>query len=61
MSGDQILLAELSLLGRFNEIPDVTFFSRVHARKTSRVSTLRARTLVVDPPWEADATSAGGS
>lgn len=50
MSGDQILLAELSLLGRFYEIPDVTFSSRVHAGKTSRASTLRARALVVDPP-----------
>jgi glycosyltransferase involved in cell wall biosynthesis len=49
MSGDQILLTELSLLGRFYEIPDVTFSSRVHIGKTSRVSTLRARALVVDP------------
>lgn len=52
MSGDQILLTELSLLGRFYEIPNVTFFSRVHMGKTSRVSTLRARALVVDPALE---------
>ncbi len=50
MSGDQILLRELSLLGRFYEIPDVTFLSRVHARKSSRISSLRARALAVDPP-----------
>ena len=55
MSGDQILLTELSLLGRFFEIPDVTFFSRVHPEKTSRVSTLAARAQILDPP------SAGGS
>jgi glycosyltransferase involved in cell wall biosynthesis len=35
-SGDQILLAELSLRGRFYEIPEELFFSRVHAGKTSR-------------------------
>jgi glycosyltransferase involved in cell wall biosynthesis len=50
MSGDQILLTELSLLGRFYEIPDVEFLSRVHVGKTSRASTLKARALVVDPP-----------
>jgi glycosyltransferase involved in cell wall biosynthesis len=35
-SGDQILLAELSLKGRFYEIPEELFYSRVHAGKTSR-------------------------
>lgn len=50
MSGDQILLTELSLLGRFYEIPDVTFQSRVHTGKSSRVSTLKERALLVDPP-----------
>jgi glycosyltransferase involved in cell wall biosynthesis len=35
-SGDQILLVELSLRGRFYEIPEELFFSRVHAGKTSR-------------------------
>jgi glycosyltransferase involved in cell wall biosynthesis len=49
MSGDQILLTELSLLGRFYEIPEEIFFSRVHAGKTSSVSTLRDRALVVEP------------
>jgi glycosyltransferase involved in cell wall biosynthesis len=43
-SGDQILLAELSLMGRFYEIPEELFFSRVHPDKTSRRhSTLSAR------------------
>jgi hypothetical protein len=49
MSGDQILLTELSLLGRFYEIPDELFFSRVHGGKTSSASTLRERALVVEP------------
>jgi glycosyltransferase involved in cell wall biosynthesis len=49
MSGDQILLTELSLKGRFFEIPDETFFSRVHEGKTStRQRTLRDRATLVD-------------
>ena len=49
MSGDQILLTELSLKGRFFEIPDATFFSRVHEGKTSRRQrTLRDRATLVD-------------
>lgn len=48
MSGDQILLTELSLRGRFYEIPEEMFFSRVHAGKTSmRQRTLRERTRLV--------------
>ena len=35
-SGDQILLTELSLKGRFYEIPEEMFFTRVHPGKTSR-------------------------
>jgi len=51
-SGDQILLTELSLKGRFYEIPDEMFFTRVHPRKTSRQhSTLRERaTILADEP-----------
>jgi glycosyltransferase involved in cell wall biosynthesis len=56
MSGDQILLTELSLLGRFYEIPDVTFQSRVHTGKSSRVSTLKERALLVDPPLRGRST-----
>jgi glycosyltransferase involved in cell wall biosynthesis len=35
-SGDQILLTELSLGGRFYEIPEELFLSRIHPNKTSR-------------------------
>jgi glycosyltransferase involved in cell wall biosynthesis len=48
-SGDQILLAELSLMGRFYEIPEELFFSRAHAGKTSNVHrSLRDRAALVD-------------
>jgi glycosyltransferase involved in cell wall biosynthesis len=53
MSGDQILITELSLKGRMYEIPEELFFSRVHAQKTShRQRTLRDRATLVDhkPP-----------
>jgi glycosyltransferase involved in cell wall biosynthesis len=36
MSGDQILLTELSLRGRFYELPEEMFCLRVHEDKTSR-------------------------
>jgi glycosyltransferase involved in cell wall biosynthesis len=51
-SGDEILLVELSLKGRFYEIPKELFFTRVHSGKTSkRHSTLKARAaLVGDKP-----------
>ena len=49
VSGDQILLTELSLLGRFYELPSETFYSRVHPHKTSRQArTLRDRAALVD-------------
>jgi glycosyltransferase involved in cell wall biosynthesis len=49
MSGDQILLTELSLKGRFYEMPDELFFSRMHANKTShRQRTLRERAATID-------------
>ena len=49
ISGDQILLVELSLKGRFYELPGETFYSRVHADKTSRRQrTLRDRAALVD-------------
>lgn len=55
MSGDQILLTELSLVGRFYELPEETFFVRVHAGKTSsQQRTLRDRSRPVfqrHPGW----------
>lgn len=49
ISGDQILLVELSLKGRLYELPGETFYSRVHADKTSRRQrTLRDRAALVD-------------
>ena len=56
-SGDEILLAELSLNGRFYEIPEELFFTRVHSGKTSRRhSTLKARAaLVGNKPSRTDA------
>jgi glycosyltransferase involved in cell wall biosynthesis len=49
MSGDQILLTELSLMGRFYEIPEEMFFLRVHEGKTSRQQrTLRDRARLVN-------------
>jgi glycosyltransferase involved in cell wall biosynthesis len=55
-SGDQILLTELSLKGRFYEIPEELFFTRVHPTKTSRRhNSLRERAIVL-----ADERSANG-
>jgi glycosyltransferase involved in cell wall biosynthesis len=55
MSGDQILLTELSLKGRFYELPEEMFFVRVHAGKTSsQQRTLRDRSRLVfqrEPGW----------
>jgi glycosyltransferase involved in cell wall biosynthesis len=49
MSSDHLLLVELSLKGRFCEIPGELFFSRVHSGKTSRQArTLRDRAALVD-------------
>jgi glycosyltransferase involved in cell wall biosynthesis len=49
MSSDHILLTELSLKGRFYEIPGELFFSRVHSGKTSRQHrTLRERATLID-------------
>jgi glycosyltransferase involved in cell wall biosynthesis len=49
MSGDEILLTELSLEGSFYELPDETFYSRVHPHKTSRQQrTLRDRAALID-------------
>ena len=48
MSGDQILLTELSLAGRFYELPEEMLLLRVHAGKTSsQQRTLRDRSKLV--------------
>jgi glycosyltransferase involved in cell wall biosynthesis len=55
IGGDQILLTELSLTGRFFELPEEMLFLRVHAGSTSRQKrTLRDRSRLVfqrDPGW----------
>ncbi len=49
MSGDQILLSELSLKGRFFELSNETFLSRAHSDKTSKQHrTLRDRAALID-------------
>jgi glycosyltransferase involved in cell wall biosynthesis len=49
MAGDHILLAELSLRGRFYELPEEMFFLRVHAGKTSwQHRSLRDRATLVN-------------
>jgi glycosyltransferase involved in cell wall biosynthesis len=49
MNGDQILLTELCFKGRFSEIPEEMFFSRVHANKTTfRQKTLRHRAELIE-------------
>lgn len=41
--GDKVLLAELCLHGRFYEVDEELFFSRVHPAKVSRPPTLKGR------------------
>jgi hypothetical protein len=49
VSGDQLLIAELCLKGRFYEIPEELFFSRYHTHKTSaRQKTLRQRVELIE-------------
>jgi glycosyltransferase involved in cell wall biosynthesis len=48
IAGDHILLAELSLRGRFYELPDETFFLRMHAGKTTwQHRSLRDRAILI--------------
>jgi hypothetical protein len=47
-SNDHLLLADLALLGRFYEIPETLFFTRVHSQKTSRVRTRRERAVIYE-------------
>jgi glycosyltransferase involved in cell wall biosynthesis len=46
---DHILLAELALYGRFAEIPEELLHMRIHAGKTSNVTTPRQRLVVAKP------------
>lgn len=47
--GDKMLLVELSLLGRFEEAPEVLFFPRQHAAQSSAIPTTEAQQAYVDP------------
>lgn len=48
-SGDQLLVTELSLKGRFYEIPETLFFSRYHSNKTSiRQKSMRQRAELIE-------------
>lgn len=47
--GDKMLLVELSLLGRFEEAPEVLFFPRQHAGQSSAIPTTAAQQAYVDP------------
>jgi glycosyltransferase involved in cell wall biosynthesis len=48
VSGDQMLIAEMCLFGRFYEIPEYLFFNRMHTAKTSRVKTRRERAVLLE-------------
>lgn len=45
---DRLLLIELSLLGRFVEIPEPLFFRRCHSDQSSRLS-MQERVVWIDP------------
>lgn len=45
---DQMLIADLSLCGRFFEIPEILFFNRLHPSKTSLVKTRRERAVLYE-------------
>lgn len=47
--GDKMLLVELSLLGRFEEAPEVLFFPRQHAGQSSAIPSTAAQQAYVDP------------
>lgn len=49
MSGDQLLLTQLSLLGRFYELQDENFYTRMHPAKASGVKTLTQKAAAVAP------------
>jgi glycosyltransferase involved in cell wall biosynthesis len=49
IGSDRNLLAELSLLGRFYQIPEFLFFSRDHARRSIKAIPLHLRGAWLDP------------
>jgi glycosyltransferase involved in cell wall biosynthesis len=48
-NGDQMLLAELALLGRFHEIPEELLYIRLHTQRTSRTTGAVQRLAVAHP------------
>ncbi len=55
---DKLLLAQLSLLGRFEEIPEPLFFRRCHAEQSSRLSP-QEREMWIDPQNAGQSKSLG--
>ena len=53
---DRPLIAELSLLGRFYEIPEYLFFSRDHPERSVRKKTIHSREGLFDPANEGKVT-----
>ncbi|HEV7223978.1 MAG TPA: glycosyltransferase family 2 protein [Pirellulales bacterium] len=47
--GDKMLLAELSLLGRFEEVPEILFYPRQHAGQSSAIPTVVEQQRYVNP------------
>lgn len=46
---DKLFVAELSLLGRFQEVPETLFFKRVHANGSGALSTQKQLQAWIDP------------
>lgn len=46
---DKVLMGELSLMGRFHDVPEVLFFQRIHADASSCLSTVTEQQEFVDP------------
>jgi glycosyltransferase involved in cell wall biosynthesis len=49
LSGEKVFLAELSLLGPFDEVPEILSFSRWHPDRFSSNASVRAQNMHVDP------------
>jgi glycosyltransferase involved in cell wall biosynthesis len=49
IASDRVLLAELSLYGRFREVPDYLFFSRDHPERSMRAMPFHFRAAWFDP------------
>jgi glycosyltransferase involved in cell wall biosynthesis len=46
---EKVLMAELSMMGRFRDLPDVLFFQRVHAAASSNLRSAAEQRQFVDP------------